>query len=123
MFPSARARTTSFAAIVQAAPVVFFTTTGAPSMGVNSVASSRATMSAAEAEPKLVTLVIGVCAFAAGTNHAAADRQQAAAITQASLRNVQHPPSRSPDAREGDAAPAIEAPGRPGTIGRHAYRG
>jgi hypothetical protein len=80
--------------MVPAAPVVFFTTTGTPSTGVNSAASGRATMSAAEAAPKLLTMVIGVCAPAGETKDAAADKQAAAA--QASQRNMRCPPSRFP---------------------------
>ena len=57
--PSGLARTTSAAAMVPAAPVMFFTTTGVFHIGWNSAASSRATISAAEAGPKLVVMTTG----------------------------------------------------------------
>lgn len=80
--------------MVSAAPVVFFTTTGAPSMAVNSPVRRRTTMPAAEAGPKLVTMVIGGCALAGGMeDHAGADGQ-AATAARASLRSLRLTPSR-----------------------------
>ena len=55
--PSGLARTTCAAAMVPAAPVMLFTTTGWPSEAGNSIAISRATISAAEPAPKAVKIL------------------------------------------------------------------